>query len=515
MKAGRNLLIWKAEHCASERESIINRGISLYPHTHTSLQCHHMKNDRNIFTESWIEIVQKRESGSKREGRKAVHEESQFIANPFVSRAHLHTQELGSSSLCRTHGDLSTLNAILAWEKVCVFVHVRRWGRMYCTCSNQWILNDRNLSSSTAILPRKSYEAFASKNPPAVKTTPVTAKKSALKSTTTNRTNVVTPKKSVKTIDSRLGPRFYSLPRSRSKQRPHVSTIFSSDRSHQRRQSEVLPWHLPQQQQQKQSIASQCTCRSSCYFCNLNYPKFPQLSASTNALGYYYHPHYSTLSLNNPNYCQQTSTAPSNQYLFSQSYQLPSSAFNINSNHHHSMINLNYHNEHTQNCEPLLLNENSSSPTMSNSPVPDPPAPPLNPNCARCRFTSTYPTCTSSTAVVVAHPPNITASNGTLHRQATTTSVGSNPNMNYGASSAGTVAPVNAFTGMWILSFWWWLWWCRSNFASYENGKQERRKKEKIYPCLAFLHENELMRASERVGVRCKKKPFALKIAIS
>lgn len=113
------------------------------------------------------------------------------------------------------------------------------------------------------------------------------------------------------------------------------------------------------------------------------------------------------------------------------------------------MINLNYHNEKSQNCEPLL-NDNSSSPTMSNSPIPQPPAPPLNPNCARCRFTSSYSTCTPNSAVAHAHPPNITASNGTLHRQATTTSVGSNPNMNYGASSAGTVAPANAFTGMCI-----------------------------------------------------------------
>lgn len=109
---------------------------------------------------------------------------------------------------------------------------------MYCTCSNQWILNDRNLSSSTAILPRKSYESLG-KNKTVTVRTPVVAKKSALKSTTT--ANRVTPKKSVKTIDSRFGPRFYSLPRSRSKQRPHVSTIFNSDRSHQRRQSEVLP----------------------------------------------------------------------------------------------------------------------------------------------------------------------------------------------------------------------------------------------------------------------------------
>lgn len=318
-----------------------------------------------------------------------------------------------------------------------------RWGRMYCTCSNQWILNDRHLSSSsTAILPRKSYETLGKNPAPSIVKTPIVAKKSALKSSTTATTtgtavvNRSTPKKSVKTVDSRFGPRFYSLPRSRSKQRPHVSTIFNSDRSHQRRQSEVLPWHQPQSQQQQQhSSGLQCTCHSSCYFCNLNYPKFPQLSASTNALGYYYQqPHYSTLSLNNPNY---------NQYLLSQGYQLPPSTtrtHNINSNHHHSMINLNYNydNNHTSNCEPQIQNE--ISPTMSNSsPVPEPPAPPLNPNCARCRFTC------------ATNAPCISASNGTLHRQATTTSVGSNPNMNYGASSAGTV--VNAFSGMWINMF--------------------------------------------------------------
>lgn len=115
---------------------------------------------------------------------------------------------------------------------------------MYCTCSNQWILNDRHLSSSsTAILPRKSYETLGKHPAPSIAKTPIVAKKSALKSSTTAAAavNRSTPKKSVKTVDSRLGPRFYSLPRSRSKQPPHVSTIFSSDRSHQRRQSEVLP----------------------------------------------------------------------------------------------------------------------------------------------------------------------------------------------------------------------------------------------------------------------------------
>ena len=109
---------------------------------------------------------------------------------------------------------------------------------MYCTCSerNQWILNDRNLSSSTATLPRKSHENLA------------TAKKSALK-TTSAGVNRTTPKKTVKTIDNRLGPRSSTLPRPRSRAaRPHVATIFnnnnsSSNSEHQqgRRQSEVIP----------------------------------------------------------------------------------------------------------------------------------------------------------------------------------------------------------------------------------------------------------------------------------
>lgn len=301
---------------------------------------------------------------------------------------------------------------------------------MYCTCNerNQWILNDRNLSLSTNTLPRKSHETLV-------------GKKSALKSTSANRSST-TPKKTVKTVDSRLGPRFSTLPRSRSRARPHVATIFNEQHQRARRQSEVIPWHQPS------SAAQQCTCRSSCYFCNLNYPKVPpQLSASTNALGYYYP--YSTLSLNNPNYCQQPQTqfTNSSQYLFNNQPQLQQKQqqqgypqFPINS-HHHSMINLNHnYNSVTSksntdnpikenNLEPLL-NENSSSPTMSNSPVPEPPAPPLNPHCARCRFTS------SISATVV-------ASNGTLHRHA----VGnSNPhlhqasNANFVASSAGSAA---------------------------------------------------------------------------
>ena len=53
----------------------------------------------------------------------------------------------------------------------------------------------------------------------------------------------------------------------------------------------------------------------------------------------------------------------------------------------------------------------TDSPDMSNSPVPAPPVPPLNPACARCRFTSSV----SAT------------SNGTIHRQPNT--VGSNPHL--------------------------------------------------------------------------------------
>lgn len=310
----------------------------------------------------------------------------------------------------------------------------REWGRkscdgfdrrmMHCTCSerNQWIPNERNLSSSTATLPRKSHENLS-------------VKKSALKSTT--RTNAVTPKKSV---DIRFEPRFSTLPRSRARTRPHVATIFNNNETNvaptqhnhrPRRQSEVIPWH--QQQSQK------CTCRSSCYFCNLNYPQinYP-LSASTNALGYYYPP-YSTLSLNNPNYTHQSqynlSTASNLQYLpntnYTQQQQLPNQ-------HHHSMINLNHNHtapKETSNLEPL--GGNCPSPTMSNSPIPVPPAPPLNPGCARCRFTSSI----SAT------------SNGTIHRQPTVV-VGSNPhlhaNLSHQNSQQNYVVPpaaANAYTG--------------------------------------------------------------------
>lgn len=258
---------------------------------------------------------------------------------------------------------------------------------MQCSCSerNQWMPNQRNLSSSTASLPRKSYEHLNG-----------SVKKSALKSST--RSNTVTPKKTVTTVDIRTAPRFSTLPRSRARSRPHVATIFHNETkspqpTHRpRRKSEVIPWH------QQQSL--QCTCRSSCYFCNLNYP----LSASTNALGYYYP--YSTLSLNNPNYNHQSQfnlASTPNQYLPNQSYaQLPNQ-------HHHSMINLNHNYKAAPETitEPLVTN----SPAMTDSPVPAPPAPPLNPSCARCRFTSSVST----------------TSNGTVHRQPIV--AGSNPHL--------------------------------------------------------------------------------------
>lgn len=272
---------------------------------------------------------------------------------------------------------------------------------MYCTCSerNQWIPNERNLSSSSATLPRKSHE-----------TLPGSVKKSALKST--SRTNTITPKKSV---DIRFAPRYSTLPRSRARTRPHVATIFNNETTaqhpnhRQRRQSEVIPWH------QQQSL--QCTCRSSCYFCNLNYPQvnYP-LSASTNALGYYYQP--STVSLNNPNYVLQQQSqynlSNHNQYLPTQQYPPQPTQ------HHHSMINLNhnYTAPEASNLEPLVTD--CSSPNMSNSPVPAPPAPPLNPSCARCRFTSSY----SAT------------SNGTIHRQPA--AIGSNPHLHASLSHQST-----------------------------------------------------------------------------
>lgn len=256
-----------------------------------------------------------------------------------------------------------------------------------CSCSERaWSTHQRNLSSSSATLPRKSQETL-----PGVK-------KSALKSAS-SRSNAATPKKTVTTIDSR---RFSTLPRSRARSRPNVATIFNeTSQKHrpQRRQSEAIPWH---QQPAK------CTCRSSCYFCDLNIPKLP-LSASTNAVGYFYP--YSTLSLNQPNhYSNHQSQVNLAQPAYPPSYpQFPTE-------HHHSMINLNHNYAPPSaiiNPEPIV----TESPAMSDSPVPAPPAPPLNPSCARCRFTSSVSAATS---------------NGTLHRQPSNPHLHQNTQTSYG-----------------------------------------------------------------------------------
>jgi hypothetical protein len=166
------------------------------------------------------------------------------------------------------------------------------------------------------------------------------------------------------------------------------------------------------------------------------------LSASTNALGYFYPP-YSTLSLNNPSYTHQSqynlSTNSNLQYLPNENYQHQQQQQQQQpTQHHHSMINLNHSHiapKEASNLEPLAAD--CPSPTMSNSPIPVPPAPPLNPSCARCRFTSSF----SAT------------SNGTIHRQPNVV-VGSNPHIHANLSHQNSVqsygvppAAGNVYTG--------------------------------------------------------------------
>lgn len=301
---------------------------------------------------------------------------------------------------------------------------------MHCTCSerNQYLPNDRNLSSSSATLPRQSRENLTG-----------SVKKSALKSSF-RTSGTLTPKKSVTTIDVRASPLFSTLPRSRARSRPHVATIFSNNNENNaqpnhrpRRKSEVIPWHQHQQHQQSLQ-SSQCTCRSSCYFCNLNYPKVQPLSASTNALNYYYP--FSTLSLNNPTahqsqYNLSTTTFNQPQYLPNHHYVQP----NNNNQHHHSMINLNH--SHTPVPEPIIVEPLATeSPAMSDSPVPAPPAPPLNPSCARCRFTSSV----AATSNVALHrQPIVVGSNPHLHATLT----GQNSQPSYGVPPTAS----NAYTG--------------------------------------------------------------------
>lgn len=240
---------------------------------------------------------------------------------------------------------------------------------MYCSCSqrsSQWMPNEYN---NTLPVVSKSRESL-------------THKKSSLKNP--SRPGSITSSK--KSVDICPEPRFSTLPRSSSRiqsKSPHVSTIFKNDsvsnlhhhssNNRQRRRSEVIPWH------QKPADALQCTCRNSCYFCQLNYPKvnYP-LSTSSNALNTYHLP-ISTLSLNHPNCVHRSHFDLSTNSIQQQPYTLPNKASTTHL-HHHSMINLNnIHHEATQ-----------QSPEMSDtSPIPAPPIPPLNPSCARCRFTAT------------------------------------------------------------------------------------------------------------------------------
>lgn len=192
-----------------------------------------------------------------------------------------------------------------------------------------------------------------------------------------------------------------TLPRSLSNSRhktPNVSTISSGSLANssdlhysnssyyrQRRKSDVAPWH------RKAADASQCTCRSSCYFCELNYPKVinNNFSTSTNALSFASHPpppHHptsnSSYSINNLNYVQTIPTTKNNANSSTHNlhqYQFPNNNSVTNyQHHHHSMINLNH-----------IAAPPSQPPTeMMESNVPSPPIPPLNPSCARCRFTA-------------------------------------------------------------------------------------------------------------------------------
>lgn len=224
---------------------------------------------------------------------------------------------------------------------------------MYCTCG------DRN-----HYMP---HEGSQNINQNRARRTSVpntqTAIKSALKTPSRSTTTTPTKKPPTKT------PHFSTLPRSRSssKQRPHLATIFRDDpptRHHQRRQSEVIPWH-PQCTCSQQHL---CTCRNNCHYCNhsFSYPhhNYP-FNTSSNALGYYY-----PYPLN-PNYYQQQ--------------------YQPHFQHHHSMINLNQHGESripngTVPTGQGQGDSNSNSPPISNSP---PPIPPSVPGCnSSCIFSN-------------------------------------------------------------------------------------------------------------------------------
>lgn len=250
---------------------------------------------------------------------------------------------------------------------------------MHCSCSqraaaNEWMQNHNKYPSSReSLTSRKSN----------LKTPSKPGSSSSLNRQSRNRQEQQR---------SATLPRSSSNPRHR--KTPNVSTIFNDSitSSHvnlhqqtnssyyrQRRKSDMAPW-----QRKSADAALKCTCRNSCYFCELNYPKVinNNLSTSTNALSFSNHPPPATssYSINNLNYVQHQNIPTNNSSLNLHQYSFPNNNLVPNYQHHHSMINLNH----------IGANNNTKATEMAEDspPIPAPPIPPLNPSCARCRFTA-------------------------------------------------------------------------------------------------------------------------------
>lgn len=262
---------------------------------------------------------------------------------------------------------------------------------MYCTCSskNLWIPNE------PSSLRRQSHDNSQPTN-----------KKSALK--TTSRSTCTTPKKVVHAFDVRNERQFSTLPRrQRPKSQTHVATIFPSGPQYAATcpRQQMTPWQ------------PQCTCRNSCYLCNI----WP-LSGSVTALAYQPNP-YSTLSLNQ-SYHQQ----PTRAQCPREHHQ---SMINLNQNYHAGQScnfhNKSYSNHSRQSSMPQSRIDNEiPSPAMSASPPPaPPPLPPMRPGCARCRFSS------ASTNANAGMPRHSTVSNSNSHLHSSI----SHQNSNYGMQS--------------------------------------------------------------------------------
>lgn len=259
---------------------------------------------------------------------------------------------------------------------------------MHCSCSqraaaNEWMQNaiHNKYPSSTPLT--KSRESLTSRKS-SLKTPSKPGSSSSLNRQSRNRQEQQR---------SATLPRSTSNPRHRTT--PNVSTIFNdsiansnvnlhqqtnSSYYRQRRKSDMAPWH------RKSADAQKCTCRNSCYFCELNYPKVinNNFSTSTNALSFSNQPlpATSSYSINNLNYMQHQNIPTNNSALNLHQYSFPNNNHKnnlaTNYHHHHSMINLNHIGANTKSTE---MAENSP-------PIPAPPIPPLNPSCARCRFTA-------------------------------------------------------------------------------------------------------------------------------